>query len=278
MYDARDVYLRSRAFDAMPRWQRSVMTRFERHWAHAADAVITVSEPYAAMMQRDLGLDDIPVVRNCPERWDPPEPRPDLIRGLLGIPATTSVVLYQGLLVTGRGIEQCMDAILDVPGAALVLMGFGNQADRVRELAALPRYADRVHVIEPVPPSELLVWTASADIMVMAIQPSSENHRYTTPQKLWEAMAAGVPVVASDLPGMAPVVRETGCGELCDPTSPTSIAAAIGRILAGGPEGIRQMGDRGLAAAHDRYDWASQFGVLDSVYARLLGDPAGATR
>ena len=38
-------FLRSRVFDAMPRWQRSVMTRFERHWAHAADAVITVSEP-----------------------------------------------------------------------------------------------------------------------------------------------------------------------------------------------------------------------------------------
>ena len=122
-----------------------------------------------------------------------------------------------------------------------------GEPDRYGARRALPRYADRVHVIEPVPPSELLVWTASADIMVMAIQPSSENHRYTTPQKLWEAMAAGVPVVPVDLPGMAPVVRETGCGELCDPTSPTSIAAAIGRILAGGPEGIRQMGDRGLA-------------------------------
>ena len=39
------------------------------------------------MMQRDLGLDDVPVVRNCPDRWDPPEPRPDRIRQLLGIPA-----------------------------------------------------------------------------------------------------------------------------------------------------------------------------------------------
>ena len=54
----------------------------------------------------------------------------------------------------------------------------------------------------------------------MAIQPTTLNHRYTTPQKLFESMAAGVPVVASDLPGMASIVRATGAGILCNPTSP----------------------------------------------------------
>jgi glycosyltransferase involved in cell wall biosynthesis len=163
-----------------------------------------------------------------------------------------------------------MDAIVDVAGAILVLMGFGNQESRFRVMATRPPYAGKVHVIDAVPPNELLPWTASADIMVMAIPPRSENHHYTTPQKLWEAMAAGVPVVAADLPGMAAIVHETGCGELCDPLSPVSVAAAIRRILDGGPETIRRLGDRGLAAAHDRYNWETQFAVLDGVYDRLL--------
>ena len=65
----------------------------------------------------------------------------------------------------------------------------------------------------------------------MPIQPSTLNHRLTTPNKLFEAMAAGVPVVASDLPGMATIVRATGCGLLCDPADPASIATALRAIL-----------------------------------------------
>ena len=284
VYDARDVYLRSRSFDAMPRWQRWVMTWFERRWARSADAVITVSEPYAAMMARDLGIRDIPVVRNCPDRWDPPEPRPDRIREVLGIPASTSVVLYQGLLIRERGIEEAMDGDLEVPDAVLVLMGFGDHRagnDRRRGYdarARTPAYAGKVHVIDAVPPAELLSWTASADVLVMLYQPDTENHQFVTPQKLWEAMAAGVPVVASDLPGMAPIVTGTGCGVVCDPTSPVAIATAIRGLLAEGPEALRARGDRGLAAAHETYNWATQLEVLDSVYARLLDGPAGAIR
>ena len=93
-------------------------------------------------------------------------------------------------------------------------------------------YAGKVHVIDAVPPTELLWWSASSDVMVMLYQPHTENHRYVTPQKLWEAMAAGVPVVASDLPGLASVVEPVGCGVLCDPTSPVAIADALRTILA----------------------------------------------
>ncbi len=269
VYDARDIYLRSRQFERAPGWQRRLLTWLERRWAHAADAVISVSPEYARELRRDLRLEDIPVVRNCPERWDPPSPRPDHIRTLLGLPSSIRIVLYQGQLMSDRGIEQSMDAVLEVPDAVLVLMGMGHP-ERYRARAAEAPYAGRVHVIDPVPPRELLTWTASADVMVMAIQPTSRNHELTTPQKLWEAMAAGVPVVASDLPGMAGVVRETGCGELCDASSPASIADALRRVLGDDPAHARRMGDQGLAAAHDRYHWGSQLEVLDAVYTRLL--------
>ena len=107
----------------------------------------------------------------------------------------------------------------------------------------------------------------------MAIQPTTLNHRYTTPQKLFESMAAGVPVVASDLPGMAPIVQSTGAGVLCDPTSPTSIAAAISSIVSASPEERRALRERALRAAHDRYNWEAQLGTLFDVYRELL--PAG---
>jgi glycosyltransferase involved in cell wall biosynthesis len=276
VYDARDVFLRARLRATMPEWERRILTRFERRWALEADVVIQVSEPYAAMTQRDLGLAEMPVVRNCPERWDPPEPRPDRFRQLLGIGPETAIVLYQGLLMSDRGIEQAMDAILQVRDAVLILMGFGDQNGRgkTREdyqaRAQRSPWKGRVHVIDAVAPTELLYWSASSDIMVMAYPDNSENHRYTTPQKLWEAMAAGVPVVASDLPGMAPIVSGVDCGVLCDPASPASIAAGIQQLLDEGPVARRARGERGRAAAHETYNWEAQFQVLDAVYARLL--------
>jgi glycosyltransferase involved in cell wall biosynthesis len=269
VYDSRDIYLHARLFDRMAAPWRRLYRWIERRWARSADAVITVNDAYADILEEVLGVARPLVVMNCPELWVPPEPRPDLIRERLGLPASSAVVLYQGNLMTERGIEQAMDAILEVPDATLVLMGYGGGRDEYAALAARPTYAGRVQLIDPVPPDELLPWTASADILVMAIQPTTLNHRFTTPQKLFEALAVGVPMVASDLPGMARIVNATECGELCDPTSPPAIAAAIRSILARSPAERADLRARGLAAAHDIYNWESQVVVLRGLYAGL---------
>lgn len=271
VYDSRDVYLHARIFDRMHPLLRTRFLRLEQRWARAADLVVTVNDAYADILAPLLGIPRPIVVRNCPDPYDPPEGRPDRIRELLGLPATTAVVLYQGGLMTERGVEQGMDAILEVPGAHYVVMGYGSQRSAFAERAAAPPYRGRVSLIAPVAPEELLEWTASADVMLMAIQPTTLNHRHTTPQKLWEAIAVGVPVVASDLPGMAAVVREVGCGELCDPTDPAAIAAAIRRLLALPPEELAALRARTLAAAHDRYNWAAQVTALLEAYGRLRG-------
>ena len=107
----------------------------------------------------------------------------------------------------------------------------------------------------------------------MPLQPSPLNHRLTTPTKLFEAMAVGVPVVASDLPGMAPIVAETGCGVVCDPTDPAAIADAI-RSIFGLPADEREaMAGRALTAAAGPYSWEAQVRVLLGEYERLTGKP-----
>jgi hypothetical protein len=65
-------------------------------------------------------------------------------------------------------------------------------------MAESPLYGGRVLMLAAVTPAELLPWTASADVSVIAIQPTTVNHRHTTPQKLFESIANGVPVVASE--------------------------------------------------------------------------------
>jgi glycosyltransferase involved in cell wall biosynthesis len=270
VYDSRDIFMHSRKFARLGRPGRNLLEWVERRWARRVDHVLTVNDAYAGLLVDQLHIPRPTVVMNCREIWTPPSPRPDLIREALGLPAETGIVLYQGFLTIERGIEQAMEAILQVPSAVLVLMGFGVLEEGLADQVTRPPYLGRVHLLPPVPPEALLRWSASADALIMAIQPTTLNHRYTTPQKLFESMAAGVPVVASDLPGMAPIVQATGAGVLCDPTSPASIAAAISSIMSATPEDRLALRQNALRAAHDEYNWEAQLGTLFDVYRHLL--------
>ncbi len=273
IYDSRDVYMASRDFARLGWPAKSILAGLERRWAREADRVLTVNASYADLLVEQLGVPRPPVVMNCPEAWDPPVPEPDLIREALGLASGTPVAIYQGHLMGERGIEQTMAAILDVPGAVLALLGFGTWLERLTAETAAPPYRGRVYLLPAVPPDDLLRWTASADVAVMAIQPTTVNHRFTTPQKLFESMAAGVPVVASDLPGMAEIVGPEAVGVLCDPTSPRAIAAAISTIVLAPPEERAALRAHVLRVAHERYHWGAQLGTLFALYDELL--PAG---
>ena len=127
--------------------------------------------------------------------------------------------------------------------------------------------------MDAVPPAELLDWVACADVAAMPIQASTLNHRLTTPNKLFEAMAAGVPSVVSDLPGMATIVRETGCGVLVDPADAAAIGRAITSIIELPAADWMAWRRRCLAAAHERYSWETQVAALLEEYTRLTGLP-----
>ncbi|HSL76306.1 MAG TPA: glycosyltransferase [Candidatus Limnocylindrales bacterium] len=272
IYDSRDVYMRSRGFEQMGAF-KAPFAALERRYARDVDAVLTVNDAYASLLAGQFGIEPPPVVRNTPDRYALPAERPDHIRTALGLPRDTRVILYQGGLLSDRGIEQGMEAILGVENAAFVILGVGKPTKEMSELAASDRLQGRVHFLDPVPPDQLLDWTASADVMLMAIQPTSINHRFTTPQKLWEAIAAGVPVVATDLPGMAEVVRETGCGVLVEATDPADIARGIRAIVDAPAEERDAMRERTWRAGQERYNWQHEADTLLALYRELLGQP-----
>ncbi len=205
VYDARDLHVESSRFARLPGPWRRLLARRERAWARSADAVITANEPYAAVLLGTLGV-RATVVHNGPlaaaAGGDAATVAADPIRDRLGLPASTRIVLYLGNVAPGRGVEQLCRAIADVPAAVLVVVGPGGPfRDRlIAEAAALPA-ADRIHFLPAVAPDEIPGWTAAADVAAMPIQPTTLNHRLTTPTRLFDALGAGVPVVASDLPG-----------------------------------------------------------------------------
>ena len=276
VYDTHELFLEAGTAARLPAVLRRLMRAYEGRLVAKASAVVTVNDGLAEVLRRRYRPRMLAVVHNCPNRWEPQIPRPTLLRDAAGIAMENPVILYHGSLGEHRGIEQLMEAVLK-PGleqAHLVLLGYGERQGQYRALAAQSRWGGRVHVLDPVAPSELLSWVASADVGAMPIQRSTLNHYLSTPNKLFECLAAGVPVVASDFPAMRRIVTADPAGPLgvlCDAASVDSVAAALQRILELEPSEAAGMRARCTAAARERWNWEHESGALTDLYADLLG-------
>jgi glycosyltransferase involved in cell wall biosynthesis len=271
VYDSRDIYMVAANLARLRGPIKAILARLERGWARAADRVITVNQPYADELARRFDVPAPVIVMNCSYRFTPPGVQPLRFHERLGLTPETRVALYQGGFSVGRGVEQLMAAIRQVPNAVLVVMGYGALEAEFKAAAAQPEYAGKVFVLPAVPPTELLEWVCSADVVGVLFQRDTLNNYLSTPNKFLEAMAAGVPSVCSDHPGMGPIARATGCGIPVPPDDIDAIAAAI-RSIVGAPDAERQeLRARALTAAHDTYNWESQVEALLDEYTRLTG-------
>lgn len=273
VYDSRDIYMVAANLARLRGPIKAVLARMERGWARAADRVFTVNQPYATELARRFDVDMPVIVMNCSYRFSSPAPQPRRFHERLELAPETRVVLYQGGFSVGRGVEQLMAAIGQVPGSVLVVMGYGALEAEFRAAAELPEHEGRVHILPAVPPTELLDWVASADVVGVLFQHDTLNNYLSTPNKFLEALAAGVPTVCSDHPGMGPIARETGCGIAVDPADVDAVAAAIRTIVDAPPEERSAMRARALAAAHDTFNWETQVQALLEEYGRLTGRP-----
>ena len=278
VYDSHEIFLESGSNADRPAVLKSILARSERRWIADAAALVTVNDSLAEDLGRRYRPRRVAVVHNCPTAWDPPVPRPDLTRAATGIGPDERIALYHGGFSAHRGLEELAAAILQ-PGLERVhaaYLGYGSQRPMLEALAADPRYGGRIHVLEAVTPDELLPWVASADVGVMAIQPSTLNHRLSTPNKLFECLAAGLPVVASDFPEMHRIVIDDPLGPLgavCRPDDVAAIAAAIRSIVDLPPDETESLRARCLEASHARWNWASEVAGLIDLYRDLEAVP-----
>ncbi len=274
VYDSHELFLETGGLASQPRWARRFVARLERAWGKRADALISVNPSIADIVGRRLGIHEPVVVMNCPPRRDPPSNVVDRLRAAIGVEPDTPIVLYHGGFLADRGLAEAIEAIArpDVTEAHLVLLGWGPERARLESLAVQSHAAGRIHVLDAVPPDELADWVEGADVGIMVNQPRNLNERLSSPNKLFECLSVGVPVVSSDFKERRRIVIDDPDGPLgavCDPTDPAAIAVAISSILRLDPAARADLRERCLRAAHERYCWETQEAVLLELYDRL---------
>ncbi|RZS99298.1 glycosyltransferase [Aquimarina brevivitae] len=204
----------------------------ERKMLIGAESVIAADIERAKLMQRWYKLDTVEVVRNVPI----PEniSSSDLIRKKLDLPQNQKILLYQGMLSPGRGLEVTIKACSEIESEdfCLVLLGFISNTYKEKLLDLASQYNfNRLYILPAVPWRELLYWTKSADVSIVLIENVSISYYLAAPNKLYESIMVGVPYIASDFPEINHVHTISKSGVLVDPENITGISKAIHKLI-----------------------------------------------
>jgi glycosyltransferase involved in cell wall biosynthesis len=146
----------------------------------------------------------------------------------------SGAVVYAGHLYAWKGVGVLLDALGQLAGVrALIVGGHEKEPDlaRLRDQAARLGIENRVSFTGFVPPSSVAGFLRAASVLVLPNPASAISTRFTSPLKLFEYMAAGRPIVASDLPSIREVLRHEENALLVEPGNPSALAAGVRRLL-----------------------------------------------
>lgn len=280
VFDAHELYSYQ---PGVPHAAAKAIFREERVLLGHVDGLILVNEQHRQIVDRDSPYSG-PIAlcsnaTNAPLDFDIRK-RYNWIRRKAPIPADHRIMLFQG----GVNVQRRIDFLLKGLAAARsrkvhqVFLTFGLEIEEFKRLADELGIAGRVHFLPFVPWEEVLFWTASADCGVMPYQATDQNTAISSPNKMYEFILAGTPMIgSSDLVNVQKIVAGEGFGVTLPLRSVADYAEAIDLMFdeqLGGPERFRPA----LIAKADRYSWDAQIGGVVALYRQLAAARASAAR
>jgi glycosyltransferase involved in cell wall biosynthesis len=274
-YDAHELYPEISTLSAR---EASIWRFLERRLARRADHVLTVCDSIATEMERRCSVPRPIVLLNCPASNGasdrsatalatyPPYNAGKSPEGEREPVESEPTILYQGGFSPHRGLETLVRSAHGLRRGRIVLMGWGRLEEALRALIAGEGLEERVTIVDPVPADEVVAHAARATIGVIPYEPVGLNNTFTTPNKLFDYMAAGLPVVASRLPELSRFVEGEEIGVTFTPGDPASLSAAIDRTLTD-PAAYDRMRERAREASR-RFTWERESRKLLALYER----------
>jgi glycosyltransferase involved in cell wall biosynthesis len=257
VYDSHELYSEQEFSEREKlRW-----AQIESRHIGMCDAVITVNESIAAELEKRYGVRDVAVIYNA-DRASASLERSKLFHELFSLPPSTRVLLLQGGLSAGRNLESLIEAMAHVrdESIALVILGDGTLAKKLAASAQRLGLGSRIYFHPAVPQKELPRYAMAADAGVIPYQAICLNNYFCTPNKLFEFIAAGLPILASDLPELRKMVKGRDIGLVGDMSRPEGMARLIEELFR----------DEGRLAAWTRHACAARKEVCWEVEGRKL--------
>ena len=221
--------------------------------------VFTVNQQIADIYTEKYGT-QVEVLRNLPSRKEN-----------LGVAtqSPSNILLYQGALNVGRGIELMIEAMAFLPQYTLWIIGKGDVEKQLKSLAEKEPHPERIVFKGFIPFGDLYPYTKQAIIGFSLEEDRGMNYRFASPNKVYDYIQAGVPVIVSDLPEMKRIVQQHGVGEVLKSTrrTPRGLASQVLAVLS---DEETYMGYRqACVEAAEELTWENERMKLVKLYERI---------
>jgi len=214
----------------------------------------SIAETYKKLYQKDVYL-----VRNLPLKNVPVIiPESPLLLG------QNKIIIYQGVLNVGRGIELMIDAMKLLPNYTLLVIGGGDISKELHDRAKHNRVLTRIVFTGKISFTDLPYYTRQAYIGLSLEEDMGLNYQFSLPNKIFDYIQANVPLLVSNLPEMAKLVKEYAIGDVLYDRTPQALANIITKIA--DDKESYSLWKQNLIKAADDLCWEKQEEMLHSIY------------
>lgn len=265
IYDSHELYTE----EELPAMDRALLKIKERFYIGKAEAVITVNPYIKKELEMRYSLQGVSVIENATNRHSgfDPTAKYDLFREEYLLPEESRLILYQGWFASHRNLATLVKGMPLLDNIYyLLLMGYGDYQQELIGLAKSLGVEKRVILVPAKTQDELLFYTASADVGVMPYLKSKNlNNLYSSPNKLYEFIASGLPVLANDLPYYRDINEKYHIGIVRDLESVETYVEAVREIFS---MDLNQLKQNSLKA-YEELNWDNEAVKLSNIYAVL---------
>lgn len=228
--------------------------------------IYTVNDSIAKLYKDEYGV-EIKVVRNFPLLMENKKPALKT-RKELQVDENKKIILYQGSVNVDRGLLEMVEAMQYVNGAILLIVGEGDILEEVITKTQKLNLHKKIIFIKRVPFDELWNYTSHADIGISLDKDTNLNYRFSLPNKIFDFVHAGVPVLASNLVEIKKIIDNYEIGEMIENHNPKHIAEKINFML-DNSEKIK-IWKENCALVSKEFCWQNEEKVLSEIYSRFL--------
>lgn len=225
---------------------------------------ITVNDSLAKIISSKYGKDFIPLY-NIPDKQKLSKSKLNLKRQFSG----KKIILHLGAADEGRGMEQIIEAAKLLPvGFVVVFVGGGKTEADLKLIIKRENLGKKIYFFPAVPPLQIISAIKQADLGLALTQKVSKSYYYSLPNKIFQYLAAEIPILGSNFPEYKKIILQNGIGEVVDPAKPKLIAQKI--VLMSKENNLAKYQKKLKGLASERYNWQEESKKLVNFYKNLF--------
>lgn len=239
------------------KFRKKFTRRVEKHYINKTDALIVVSKSIEAWYQNQYNYKKTYLVRNIPQI--PAHADKINLKKQLSLTQNDILFIYQGLLSKGRGLQLLLKVFSKISGNKhLLVLGYGPLQHEIKTAAITH---SNIHFHDAVQPTKLSAYSRGADVGIALVEDVCLSYRYSLPNKFFEYLLAGIPVIASNFEDMSTIVKQYQCGWCIEPNE-SKLSALADSIT------HSQVNEKSLntKSCQEDFSWQNESKILAKVF------------